>query len=107
MLKKLALPIVAVLALTLFLAVPQASARVHFGVTVGAPIYTYPVTPYYDYSYAYPAPYVAPYPYYSYPRVYTYSRPYYYFGGTWGGHERHEWREHLEHERHEFREHHR
>jgi hypothetical protein len=100
---KFAIPIAVLAALFLFITPPQASAKVHFGVYVGPPTYTYPAYPYaYGYPYGYNYPYAYGYPYdYYYPsygyRVYSYPR--YSFG-----HARHEWREHREHE---WREHHR
>jgi hypothetical protein len=66
MLKKLGIPILALVAMLTLISPPAANARVRFGVTVGSPyVYTYP---------AYPYPYVYRYPYYySYPRrVYVY-----------------------------------
>jgi len=100
MLKKLGIAGIA-LALLLLLAPATAHARVHFGVYVGAPVYTGPVYPYYYdpyYTYPYSNEYVAPYGYYPYGYRYTYSAPYYYHG--WRGRERQEW---LRHERHEQR----
>ena len=80
MLKKIALPVVALFAL-LILASAPAKAAVRFGITVGPPVYTYPVYPYYSnpyaYSYAYPYTpdsynnyYYAPAPRYVYPYGY-------------------------------------
>jgi hypothetical protein len=115
MLKKLGLPIMALAALMAF-AVPQkADARVRFGISFGAPVYTapVPVAPYaygysypdypnyysapapvdpyaYDYGYVAPAPYVAP------------VAPYYGFSLGFGGHHGYQ---HFEHERHEHFEH--
>ena len=73
MLKKIALPVVALVGL-LFLASAPAKAAVQFGITVGPPVYTYPAYPYYSdpyaYSYAYPYSYnyyVAPAPRFVYP----------------------------------------
>ena len=91
------LPLIALVALFMFIAPPQASAKVHFGVYVGPPVYSYPYA--YPYAYSYPYPYGYNYYTYSYPypygyRVYSYPRY----------HVRHEWREHREHE---CREHHR
>jgi hypothetical protein len=105
---KYAIPIIALLAVFMFITPPQANARVHFGVYVGPtyPAYTYP------YAYSYPSPYYT-YPYgygYVYPYGYAYSSPYYYGGrGRHWEHERHEWREHREHHEHghEFRGHYR
>jgi hypothetical protein len=105
MFKKLAFPAIALMA-ALALVPSQASARVRFGIAVGAapvypaPAYSYPAYP--DY-YAYPAPsypayqYAAPYPY-----APAYVAPYSGFGFSWGGHRDRDWG----HERHEFREHH-
>lgn len=94
---KIAVPIVVLIALFVFISPPQASAKVHFGVYIGPPAYTYPAYPYaYGYPYVYDYPYAYSYPYYGY-QVYSYPRY------SWG-HARHEWREHREHE---FREHHR
>jgi hypothetical protein len=85
MLKKLGIPILAVVAILMMAGAPQASARVHFGVgvVVGPPYYAYPLGPY-----AYSAPYPYAYP----PYYYGYPGPYYYgYGpgvyGYWrGGH---------------------
>jgi hypothetical protein len=107
MFKKIGLSSIALAAMLMLAAPPRASAKVRFGVSVGRPVYSYPVDPYaynypynyqYDpygyqgYNYAYPnTPYVTPY----------YSAPYYSFGFGWGGnqygHERHEYRERQEH----------
>ncbi|HEV3201038.1 MAG TPA: hypothetical protein VGZ73_24215 [Bryobacteraceae bacterium] len=95
MLKKIGLSAIALAAMMILVAPPQANAAVRFGVSIGAPVYTYPVNPY---SYAYPNdPYA--YPNYAYPAApYAYggyAAPYYSY--RWGGHERderHEWREH-------------
>lgn len=87
MLKKLGLPMI-VLAGMLTLGSPKpADAKVHFGVTLGAPAYPYAYCSPYD---PYCSPYVYPYNY-----GYGYSYPYVY--GGWGGH--------GHHERHEFRGH--
>lgn len=103
---KFVIPIIVLAALFLFISPPQANAKIHFGVYVGPPAYTYPAYPYvygYDYPYSYSYYPYSYYPYsYAYPygygyRVYRYPRYY-----SWG-HARHEWREHREHE---FREHH-
>jgi hypothetical protein len=97
MLKRIGIPIFALVALLILFSTPQAAnAAVRFGVYVGAPVYTYPA---YPYAYAYPR-YYAPYPVYTYPApVYGYGYPYSnYFLRV---HRRHEWREH------EWREHHR
>ena len=56
MLKKLRIPVLAVVSVLLFTAAPQANARVHFGVgvVVGPPVYAYPPAPYvYSYPYSY------------------------------------------------------
>ena len=94
---KMATPIIAMLVLLAFVAPPQASAKIHFGVYLGAPAYPVPAYPYdygYGYGYGYPGAYGAygySYPNYGY-GAYGYGYPYY------GGHE---WREHEEHEWHE------
>jgi len=98
MLKKIGLSAIALAAMLILVAPPQASAAVRFGVSIGAPVYTYPGSPY-PYSYAYPNnPYAYPYNDYAYPAVpYAYPTPGYvapYYSYGWGGHERHEWREH-------------
>lgn len=65
-------------------AAPQkANAAVHIGVVLGAPVYSYPATPY-PYGYAYPYGY----PTYSYPYVspgYGYGTGFGTVGGYWGG----------------------
>ena len=66
MLKKIALPVVA-LVVMLILASAPAKAAVRFGVTVGPPVYTYPAYPYDPYAYA--NPYADPY---AYPGYYDY-----------------------------------
>ena len=86
MLKKLALPVVA-LAVMLILSSAPAKAAVQFGITVGpSPVYTYPAYPYYPNTYAapYAYPYVAPDYYYAPAPVYTY--PSVGFGFGFGGH---------------------
>lgn len=108
-LKKFGLPAVAFAAMLVLFTPPHADAKVRFGVSIGAPVYTYPVNPYAN-SYQYPP--VAPDYYgYGYPApVYpgpAYVAPYSSFGFSWGGHDR----DHFDHERHErvehqFREHH-
>ena len=95
---RFAIPVFALVVLFMFIAPPQASARVHFGVYVGPSVYPYPYT--YPYAYSYSYPYA--YNYYTYPYPYGY-RVYSYPRYSWG-HARHEWREHREHE---YREHHR
>ncbi len=94
MLKRLGIPMLAVVGVMLFIAAPQAGARVHFGVgvVIGPPVYTYPPPPY---VYPFPNPY-PPYAYgYGYP--YVYGAPYVY-GGYWRGgryyRRGHEFREH-------------
>jgi len=64
MLKKLGLPIIALAALMAFAAPQKADARVRFGISFGAPVYTapVPVAPY-VYGYSYPAYQVDPYAY--------------------------------------------
>ena len=95
MLKKIGIPIVAVLAFMVLLAPMHANAGVRFGVTVGPPVYYAP-----PYVYSYPYPYYDPYVYgYGYPRYY-YRYPYYssypYYSGSFywrgGGRERFEHR---------------
>jgi hypothetical protein len=96
MLKKIALPVVA-LAVLLMVASAPAQAAVRFGITVGPPVYTYPAPYYQDpYAYGYNNYYSYPAPAYVYPYSYGYS-----FGGRWD-HDRHEWREHERRE-HEWR----
>jgi hypothetical protein len=78
----------AILVAVLLLAPSQANAQVRFGVSIGTPVYTYPVYPNYYYQpyaaypyYRYPyysnyyvAPrYYAPYPVYRYREVYKYK----------------------------------
>ncbi|MBZ5729021.1 MAG: hypothetical protein LAP87_29100 [Acidobacteriia bacterium] len=94
MLKKLGTSVIVLVALLILLTPPQASARIHFGVYLGGPVYAYPPYPYY----AYP-PY--PYPYYSYPNPYNYRHSPYIFSYRAWDHGR---RARLEHRRHERRE---
>lgn len=116
MFKKLAFPAVALMALLIMFVPSQASARVRFGIAIGAaPVYPAPVSPYaYANPYpAYPDYYEAPapvYPAYPYVAPYSYATPYVApytgFGFSFGGH--HDWDRHRDwdrHERHEFREH--
>ena len=89
MLKKIALPVVALVAILILTSTP-AKAGVGIGVTIGPPVYTYPAYPY-D-PYAYTAPYYDPY---AYPGYYNYApayvAPYHsYRGGFDRGHEFHE-----------------
>ena len=94
MLKKLALPVVALVAILIMTSAP-AQAAVRFGITVGPPVYTYPAVPY---ASPYYDPYVDPYydPYYVAPApVYTYpSVGFGYYGGGYRGHD-----DHVEHGR--------
>jgi len=82
---KIAIPLIALAAMLMFLAPPQAQAKVHFGVYLGGP-YAYPAYPYgyvAPYPYAYP-PYAGPYPYgYGLGFGYGYGG---YVGGHWEGH---------------------
>jgi hypothetical protein len=105
MLKKLALPVVA-LAVMLILSSAPAKAAVQFGITVGpSPVYTYPAYPYYydpyvdPYAYSYVAPYYyAPAPVYTYPSLG--------FGFGFGGHhDRDHDRGRFEHRGNDFRGH--
>jgi len=86
LLKAIGIPAVALAGMLAFVHPSQAKAALHFGVSVGGPVYTYPypyeygIDPYgypsyysYGYSYAYPGSY------YTYPYSY-YSRPYWYSG---------------------------
>ena len=87
-LKKLAIPALALTALLAFVSPQPASARVHFGVYLGGP-YAYP------YPYSYYNPYVYPY---------SYGYPYPYGGFYWApgfhGHiEHHSFHGHAEHRR--------
>ena|SRR5579885_2418590 len=95
---KLAIPVIVLAALLLFISPPQANAKVHFGVYVGPPVYSYP----YPYTYAYPYAYNGyPYPYGAYP---TYGYPYYGGIGVYSyphyhwGHDHHVWREYRGHD---------
>src|SRR5260370_34720553 len=96
MLKKIGIPIFAILTLMVLMAPMQANAGVRLGVTVGPPVYYYPPA----YTYSYPYPYYDPYVYgYAYPRYYRYpyysSYPYYSGSFYWrGGHGRREYWEH-------------
>jgi hypothetical protein len=66
MLKKLGIPVLALVAMLTLVSPPKANARVRFGVTVGSPYYyTYPAP--YPYVYSYP------YSYYGYPHTYVYG----------------------------------
>ncbi len=100
MLKKISLPILALVVLLMLAGATQAQARVHWGVYVGPSYPAYGYYPAYPYPYGYPYsgyylnPYYAPYAYPSY--------GYGYYGG-YHGHRHHEWREHERHERHEYR----
>ncbi len=100
MLKKIGIPLLALLGV-LAVAPHQAKAAVRFGVWAGSPpAYTYPAYPAYPESPSYPQGYYAA-PSYAYPGP-DYVYPY----RTWDRHEdherwehrRHEWREHEEHE---------
>jgi hypothetical protein len=80
MLKKLGITTIALAGLLGFAAPRKADAKVHVGIAVGPPVYTYPYAygPYYNY------------PYYESP--YYYGGPSYFYGyghGGWG-HEHHE-----------------
>lgn len=105
MLRKIALPIFALVVMLALVCPPQAQAKVHFGVYVG-PGYTYPAYPY-AYSNPYPNPYYysSPYPAYPYAAPY-YGYPYGGYGFYWGGgHRDHDhWRDrgHEWHERGHF-----
>jgi hypothetical protein len=98
MLKKIALPVVA-LVVMLILASAPAKAAVQFGVTVGPPVYTYPAYPNYSGPYydPYADPYAAPNYYYAPAPAYVYPN----FGFGWGGHGDHERFEHREFRGHE------
>lgn len=89
MLKRIAIPVLALAALLIFVNPPQASAAVRFGVFLGGPAYPAPVYPAYPYAYSTPAPYYAPGPYdYSYPYAApTYIYPSPGFGFGWVGHD--------------------
>jgi hypothetical protein len=97
MLKKIALPVVALVAM-LILASAPAKAAVRFGITVGPPVYTYPAYPYDPYVYA--NPYADPYAYpgyydnYYYAPAPVYAYPYFSYGYRGGDHGRHEMNEH-------------
>ncbi len=84
---KLAIPVIALAAMFMIVAPPQAQAGVHFGIYLGAPpVYVTPAYPYaYGYPYTYPAPYAYPYAY-----GYSYGYPGIYYGGHYGsyGHDR-------------------
>src|SRR5689334_10292400 len=104
MLRKIALPVVA-LAVFLMLASAPAKAAVRFGITVGPPVYTYPAYPYADpYAYQYASPYDYNYNNYYYAPAPRFVYPY----RSWDryrdyrDHERHE---RLEHEQRNFRDH--
>jgi hypothetical protein len=73
MLRKIGIPVLALVAFLTFFAPAPAVAGVHWGVSVG-PVYPHPYAGAYPYSYS---PYVYPYPYS------TYAYPYggFYFGG--------------------------
>jgi hypothetical protein len=92
-LKKIGLPAVALLVVLIAFSAP-ANAGVRFGVTVGAPVYTYPY--YSSYSYPYPVYnhyYYSAYPYYSYPVYPRYRYTYVYPRHVRvHRHIRHEWR---------------
>lgn len=95
MLKKLGIPVLALAGMLAFATPKPAEAKVHFGVTIGAPpVYPYAYcSPYGPYCTSYAYPYGGAYPYYSYPYIYGG------WGGGWHGH--HDIHEH--HEGHEFR----
>src|SRR5215475_1091929 len=97
MLRKIALPVVALVVMLILASVP-AKAAVRFGITVGPPVYTYPAYPVYPdpyYSAPYPAPYVAPGYYYAPAPVYAAPS----FGFSWGNrHRDREWVERRNHE---------
>ena len=76
MLKKIGIPVVALLALAAIISPAPAKAEVHFGVGVYAapPVYAYPAPAYPEY-------------YYDAPYTYTYPAPAYgYYRGYYGGH---------------------
>ena len=81
--KGFGLPLAALVAMLILLAAPQANARVHVGVYLGGPAYSYPYAPPYPtpyaYGYAYPNPGYYAYPPYNY--VYPSPGPYY---GSYG-----------------------
>lgn len=93
MLKRVALPIVALVVLLMLSSVP-ANGGVQFHVFVGPRIHTYPV---YTYPYGYAYPYPRYYPYANYYLAPRYTHSYYTY--TW--HRRHELAEH--HMRHRRR----
>lgn len=68
MLKKIGIPVVALLAMAAFAAPSPARAGVHFGVGIYAapPVYTVPAPVYPDYYYDAPYTYTTPYPAYGY-----------------------------------------
>jgi hypothetical protein len=92
MLKKIGIPLVALVAMVTLAPAPKASAAVRFGISVGRPAYSYPVDPY-----AYSSPYTNDY--YSYP---SYQAPIY--GYSYDNRRGHEEREYVEHRRSESRE---
>jgi len=96
MLKKLGIPVLALAGMLAFATPQPAEAKVHFGVTIGAPpVYPYPYCSPYDPACA---GYVYPYGYY--------PQPYVYGGFGWHGHRSHEFHGHSNfHGHHE--EHHR
>ncbi len=75
MLKKIGLPLIALLALLVFVNPTPAKAGVHFGVAIGGayPVPVAPVVPYAGYAAPY---YGAPYP------AYGYAAPVYPYGGV-------------------------
>jgi hypothetical protein len=92
MLRKIGIPVVALLAMFALMAPAPASAAVRFGVGVYAapPVYSYPAPVYPAYPYPYPGYYSAPYPY-AYPSVglgfgFGYGGGYGYNRGYYGGH---------------------
>jgi hypothetical protein len=107
MLKRLGIPLVALLALLMIVSPTPANAKVRFGVGIytGPPVYSYPAYPYaypypysdyyYDYGYGYP---VYPRAYGYYPR--RYYAPSYQFRGSFG-HDRFRERggQHFDHDR--------
>ena len=99
MLKKIALPVVA-LVVMLILASAPAKAAVRFGITIGPPVYTYPAYPYDPHAYAAPYvdPYVYPYNSYYYAPAPAYVYPYFSYRSGWNSHRAHEFREHHGHE---------
>jgi len=102
MMKRLGLPVLALLGALAFAGASSAQAGVRFGVTVGPP---------HPPGYVYPQPYVAPYDYgyYStYPPAYGYYDYGYRHGhrdhGYWEHHRR-EWREHERYEHDRYHDH--